>query len=311
MNTLKKIMIGLDLTAMDTIILKQLDYLCDFIKPEKICFIHVHKNAMHPHFTSFDITDEEGELFKVKLEKQIKESVLKNFQNFQNYNCEFIVIEGAVTENIFKNIVVEEIDLLIVGKKRIEGGGLNAKNLCRNSRCSVLFIPEKGIEKIEKILNPIDFSAFSQKSTQLAIEIAKEANSKITALYIYDLPAFGHNAHYNNIYEPKVIGFATQTYNRYISNFDIDNVDIKPQFEMNLDYRGAFLAYNIAQTQQSDLIILCSHGKSAFNTFMIGSFTEKLMDINSEIPLLIAKCPSCFNKLKNSNNIINKVQKVA
>ncbi len=296
-------MVALDRSEMDKVILSQLNYLADNFKPDSIIFIHVHKFRKGHELLSFETKPIRGQSFCELLKNELSESVAMFFSEANKYHIEYLVTEEkSVNEGLYKQIIAQHADLLIVGNKYQKGNGINAKNICRNSKCNILFIPETGVNNIQNILNPVDFSSFSKVATQFSLNLSNYTNSNVTALYIYDLPDFGKNEAYNKIYEPKIINAATDAYNRYIAQVELECGTIKPQFERNHNYEGAEIAVRIAESQNIDLIVISSHGKSAFNRFLIGSFTEKIIDVNKNIPLMIVKCCTCFDvhtKMKN------------
>ena len=70
----------------------------------------------------------------------------------------FFVKKGQRTKNLMKLIDDKDIDLIMLGRKNEKlGGGLLIRQMARRAACSLLIVPEKVQNKVERILVPVDF----------------------------------------------------------------------------------------------------------------------------------------------------------
>ena len=82
--------------------------------------------------------------------------------------------------------------------------------------------------------------------------------------------------------------YASQ-YNQFIDKFDLNGTDLKPLLLYGKEQDLSTTALHTARNYAADLMIVGAHGKTWFDRLMVGSFTEKLLQINKEIPMLIIK----------------------
>ena len=83
--------------------------------------------------------------------------------------------------------------------------------------------------------------------------------------------------------------YYTEIYNDFIEDVDLEGVHVKPIFSCDKNHHAANLIIDTAHKTNTDLIIAGSHGKTLFNKLLLGSFTEKLIRSNGNVPLLIVK----------------------
>ncbi len=291
MYKFNRILIGLDFSLMDRTLIEYASFICSKIQPTKIYFTHIHRNLSVPAEVVKDFP-QFREPMDEKMIKEMKAKVKLHFENIGQYDVEYEVIEGAPSKELLHRLEVKNIDLLIMGRKnQLPGNGVIPKQIARHCQSSVLLVPEAANKKINHIWVPIDFSKYSKLAMEEAVMMAQQnSDTHISTLHIYDLPNFGAGITYGaNKLEPMVRSNAVESYNTFMNNIEINDVPTTPIFQLNINYAGAKIAYDMAYAKKADLIIVGAQGKTGFSRILIGSFTEKLIESNTDIPLLVVK----------------------
>lgn len=294
LNKYNQILIALDFTYMDTLILEYLSHLVPVIEPTKLYFVHVEPNLeviknIEPHFQE----DFEGiQALDEKLKELMKVEIEKYLPSLKNMNVSYDVLEGSPIEQLIHWSKVKQSDLVIVGKKRIgEGSGIISKKLARNIGCSVLFIPEDAKHKIENILVPIDFSSNSGAAVEEAVRFAKKLNIPgIQCLHVYDVPT----AHYRTLrtydqFSNFMLENAKEGYTKFIKAFEDDRVNFEESFAANKEFNIAKHINRYAVANELSMIIIGAKGHSRLEQLMLGSVTEKLLVYNDTAAILVIK----------------------
>jgi len=135
---------------------------------------------------------------------------------------------------------------------------------------------------IKKILNPVDGSECSIKSTNYAIELAKSMDAEIILLYCSDrypvnmgkfYAHFEYNHHPEDIVEP------------FIET--LKHSDVKFSVKIVEGYPGSKII-EIAKLEKIDLIVMGSRGLTNFIGLIVGSVAHQIIH-KSDCPVFITK----------------------
>ena len=74
-----------------------------------------------------------------------------------------------------------------------------------------------------------------------------------------------------------------------IEKHDVEHTHIKPVFKYDSEGSPANLANETAHQENADVILIGARGRTAATAIFLGSVTEKLLTLDSDIPLLIVK----------------------
>ena len=291
MYDFRRIMVGLDFSLMDRTIIEHLAFISDKINPLKIYFTHVHRNLTVPASVVKDFP-QFREPLDDKLKKDMKKKVEMYFSNINKYDVEYEVIEGSPSKELLHRIEVKNIDLLVMGRKdELPGNGIVPRQIARSCKSSVWFVPEKVTKTISDVVIPIDYSDFSKMAMEEALKLAEEEPSiNLYPLHIYTLPQFGAGITYGKSkLEPLIRTDAVDEYNEFIKEMNTNDKSISPLFKLDSRYSGASFAYEVANQKKADLIIVGSQGKTGVKRWILGSFAEKMIETNKDIPLLVVK----------------------
>ncbi len=292
MTQFKRLLVALDLTDMDKVLIKYVAGLTEKFDIDRIYFLHVVKNLE----LSEDLTKKYPELLAPvdeTCEKQIRFELDKYFPKDTKATIDLDIEEGNITELILKWIKVKSVDLVVLGSKPSdEASGVKAHKIAKLANSSVAFIPEKPAEKLEKIIVPIDFSETSQLAIKTAIQLTeKNDQSEIIGLNVFDVPTGYHTSgkSYEEFAEIMKEN-AEKEFEKFVKQYKIDPNRIKGSFMLNKDKKDIVEEiHQFAEQENADAIVMGSQGKSIAAILLLGSTAEKLMKYDFSMPLFIIK----------------------
>lgn len=291
MYQLNKLLVCLDLTDMDDMLIKYTSFLANLLKCEKVVFMHTIQGQ--------EIAEELKEYFpemeepiEELIKKELHEKINANFDTSEDVKHELKVIEGSPTDTVLKEADQENIDLTVLGKKTgFKGQGIMTDKIIRLIHCSVLVLPETSRPSIEQILVPVDFSKYSQMALKQANEIANKTDASITCQNVFSIPAH----YYPYISSAKRLDkpmreYAQKEYKKFLKKAgrDVSN-DIPCEFTKDEGEDPAQKIYDFAIKKETDLIVIGSKGVTDTASYLIGSTAEKLTSHDKHIPILIYK----------------------
>jgi nucleotide-binding universal stress UspA family protein len=203
-------------------------------------------------------------------------------------------LEGQVLD-ILKFVSQNNIDLIIFyfSEKNHDA----AIKITRSSACSVLLLSPELPVKLDNILVPIDFSAYSKKALEMAFAFAEERKLRIFVNHIYYVPE-GYHSEGKSYDEMAGLVYknAKKEYQDLIKEYNSLAYHIIPSFILDDDKDPTDKIFKEALDQEVDLIIMFSKGKTASGSEIMGNTAKTLLLFNTTIPLLILK-----NKKENAD----------
>jgi nucleotide-binding universal stress UspA family protein len=172
-----------------------------------------------------------------------------------------------VAPTILRYAEEEDVDLLVLGTrgrngvKRVLVGSV-AEAVIRRSDRAVLTVRERGDEitlgDIDRILVPVDFSERAVESTRVAVEWAELLDARTDLLHVVDEWSVPSKAA-----RSRLLAFAKDS-----CGFDV-SVDLHVE-------RGGVghTITEFANTQNTDLVVLSTHGGPGLKRSLLGSVTE-------------------------------------
>ncbi|PWJ44319.1 universal stress protein [Sediminitomix flava] len=302
MYDFKNILVALDRSEMDRILLNNLYKLQPMVSVEKVYFLHVTKNEIIPD----EITGLSPLLMgpsDVDLEEEIREQ-LKEIWEKQERKKEYeIHIEkGSMSKRLIEFSEKKDVDLIIFGKK-LKRKGVKSRQVARFAHCSVLIVPENIPEKLDHIAVAVDFSSSSIDALEIGINVARHnENTKLSAIHLYELPVgyttVGHSYDETNSIMKENI---QKNFDALLEKIDTKGVKIEtlPIFKPQYETFEKSLTHTLHELDASTVVI-GSHGRDAFVEWMLGSSTEKFLDISLDIPVFITKKKGKFMPIIDS-----------
>jgi nucleotide-binding universal stress UspA family protein len=294
MRQLKHIMVCLDLTEMDELLIQYTAFFCGVVHEiEKVYFVHNIR---------FDNVEDAQKIIS-KLDKPLDEIVTETieekietfFKNaLSNTQYEIIVEEDGSTPGTLARLAkIHDVNLTIVGKKiSYPGSGLAAEKLLRmpHSNSSLLLIPETAYHSIHKILVPTDFSKPSTNAIEAGAYLKKINNAELSCQNVFSVQSFYFPTMMVQDLKPVLKDGAKKRWEKFaktLTSIEEDNIECTLSFNSNKNI--AQTIYDHAVRTNTDLIIVSSKGKGGFAAFMVGSVAMQLVQADLHIPLWVVR----------------------
>jgi universal stress protein A len=135
--------------------------------------------------------------------------------------------------------------------------------------------------KPKKILVPTDFSEYSSKALQKALDIAKEEGSEILLFHVihndFQTCVVDYCFTVDEIESIKSRMFAVSKENM---QKELDKFPLSKEVKVSAEVRNGIPYEEILKFQEekgADLIVISSHGRSAIKTYLMGSVTSRVL----------------------------------
>jgi len=136
---------------------------------------------------------------------------------------------------------------------------------------------------MEKILVPIDFSKNSMNAFELALNIARSTKSSLKFIHVRKQKDYANPFVIQGLeksYEQKIIDFCNKILVEYKNRTNLDYL-----IKTGKVYKEVI---NLAKSDNTDLIVMGTHGVSGFEEFWLGSNSYKVV-VHSPCPVLTVR----------------------
>lgn len=290
MYPIKKIVVCLDLSEIDEILIEYASLMCAVTKAEKLIFMHVARVLEIPK----EIREEFPDLLPADNEtllKRINSCIDCSLNKDLAIDTELVLEEGNPTQEIAGFAKDKDVDLVIIGRKiELAGTGIIPQKLIRVLSCNVLIIPEKNPNSLDKIMVPIDFSKQSGDAVESGIMLARTMDIGIIFQNVYHLPS-GYLS--TGKTEEEFAGImkhhAIKDCQQFMKKYDLSGISHDFIYTLDDNKRPAMEIYDTALKHGVSLIVVGSKGRTAAAHILLGSVAEQLANYDSQIPLFITK----------------------
>lgn len=279
-----KIMVALDLTKMDPILINYVNFLCTVWGVEHIYFVHNIKQYKLESLQESFL--EEGISIEDVIDKELQRSIEQYYTADIPYTV--LLTSDDYTESILTHLSKEyKIDIMITGNKdALQGTGAMSQKLVRMMDANVLLVPEKTRHQLSKVLIPTDFSSASANSFEVTKTIIASSKGSIEALHVYNIPSF----FFPYINTEKAIDKTRNQLKEKVQQFKkryqlSDNIPFKYMDRKDLSVVEAIELH--AEKEDFDLIVVSAKGGNKIASLFIGSVTNDLLIRNRKMPLLV------------------------
>ncbi|WP_339925318.1 universal stress protein [uncultured Cyclobacterium sp.] len=281
----KNLLVALDLSDLDEILIKYASFLAEKLKAEKVYFVHnIKKYAISELF--------EEQLKEVNLDEligdELNEKVQENFK--ADIAWEVLISEDPYSESLIKYVVDKYvIQLAIVGNKKHEKGtGLVSGKLLKLLRCDVLAVPRIARPQIETIWAGTDFSADSQKVFQVTDALRQNGKTSLKLVHIYSVPVQFSPYVSPEFMAPKVEKHIKDKIEKFIKKINYPEA-IEPLIFHGRESGVAQKIIDNIKKSKADMLVVADKGGNTFSPFAIGTVTEELFNANYGVPLWVTK----------------------
>ncbi len=292
MYPIKKILIGLDLSDMDKTMAKFANFLSKNSGVEEIYFVNIVKNLNIPKDVLKEFPNMISDVVKERKQK-MKEAFLEANEGDKKVKINFEVLTGKIADSILVFAKKQDIDLIVIGRREKEElNGALSQRLARRAACSLLIIPEGTEPKMDKILVPSDFSDYSVLAIEQAVDTAikNEGKTEIVIQNVFTVPTGYHYT--GKTYEEfsKVMREnAEKDYKKFIKKIDTKGLKFKVAYSNDINDDVTTDMLDKAREIEANAIIIGAKGRTATTAFFLGSITERLIQLDSDIPLLVVR----------------------
>jgi len=291
MDNIKRVLVALDLTEMDEVLIRYVARLNTYMQLEQIYFFNVLKSLEIPE----KIIEKYPNLVAPMDEatkKEIQFTIDSEIGDQLKTKYEIKVTDGHVAEKILKWSKIKEVDMIVMGRKSgLNGEGIASGKVVKLAPCSVALIPEALPDMFKKVVVPIDYSKSSNLALEMALNIAsKVPDLKITCLNIYEVPTGYHKSgkSYEEFSEIMKTN-AKESFEILINKFNTKGINIEAKYVLDENSNVARRIYQFAMKEKASAIVVGSKGRTQAAAILIGSISEKLIKLNSHIPQIVVK----------------------
>lgn len=288
-----KILVGLDNTEIDEDLIKATSDICELSGSKVVCFVNILREMNLPDHVKRefpDLLDKAIEEREIALKGKVEE-----FFTYKDVELRVNVLvdQGQVTKTLLKYAAEEKVDLVVLGRKNEKkGGGILINRMARRLACSLLIMPKGSQIKTDRILVPTDFSDYSKRALEKAAILGKRAKNEatITIQNVYQVPV-GYHYTGKSFKEFSEImkDHAKSDFEKYTQAVNLKGVKVEQTYTLDKDDDIITDIYKAAKKIKANLIVIGAKGRTATASLFIGSKAEKLIQLDSEIPLLVVR----------------------
>lgn len=287
-----QILVGLDFSLLDHLLIKRAAQIAIHLNVRKIVFLHVSAQEIIPDNMNADFkVIHEGKA--ADLEAFMIEEVEDHLPPLQHVELEYLVRTGKALPAFLQLCQERNFDMILLGKKSdLKGESILTYEVARYCYCPVLFVPESNRLRLQNIMVCNDFSHFSLNAMSYGLSLAhtKPDEVSIYSVHVYrDVVGTDQDDEelltLNGMNRQKLV----HMYNNFIHQLDIGDVHITPIFAKDKFNSIARTLLDEARKHQIDLIIIGARHRSVRTPSYINSLTEKLLHHDIKAPLLLMK----------------------
>jgi nucleotide-binding universal stress UspA family protein len=285
-----KLLVSLDLTELDTNLLRYASYLCEKMPVQELVLIH-NLLISEPPEELKSLYPELEEPLEMIVEREIEEK-LNQYLHKKDLEITVNIFQNENIDEIVKWVRSHEIDLSLVGKKTAsEGQGFFSRQYLRLTSHPVILIPPSATPEISNILAPVDFSSNAVNVIRTAHQMEVSLGVKVSYLHLYVLPPkyFPYVAKSMDKYQQEYLTYARKEFKKWKEKSIKDEQTGEAHYQMAERNDIAREVYLWAVEHHVDLIICGAKGKSDAEVLLLGSVSEKLITTDYHIPLMVVK----------------------
>jgi nucleotide-binding universal stress UspA family protein len=291
MEHFNTIIVCLDFSPMDATIIQYANAFSRMYKSETVYFINVIRNFQIPEEVLSDIPDLYEKVREERITK-MKEGV-KNALGKIKDDFSFEILQGNTSKQILKFSIEKEADLLIMGNKADgKSSGVAVQRIARRAACSLLILPEQSQAELQRILVPSDFSDYSQIAMNAALYISSKQKKPVDILVqnVFSVPTGYHftGKSYEEFAEI-MKQRASEAYGRFMESMDLLGQNVVAEYTLDEDEDPVEDIYLKAKDVKADMIVIGAKGRSATAAIFLGSMAERLIQADTEIPILVVR----------------------
>ncbi|NJM93454.1 MAG: universal stress protein [Cytophagales bacterium] len=291
MYTIKRILVALDLSDQDEVLLRYLSRLAQIRDLDKVYFLHVSPTLDIPG----RILEKYPDLL-VPADESIRQNIDFACNRFLELPAgveqEVLVSQGQVVEQLVRTARQKLIDLVVMGRKNDAVARLSlVRKAVRSAPCSVALIPEQIPNDLHSVLVPIDFSENSLMALEQARFLAEKfPELTVKCLHIYDVPSgYSKTGKSYTEFAEVMKQNAQSECEEFLHHHGLSREGMEFHFLLRKDQDLPKLINQFAISSQANAIVVGSKGRTAFAAMLMGSVAERLVENDQYLPLFVIK----------------------
>jgi nucleotide-binding universal stress UspA family protein len=128
------------------------------------------------------------------------------------------------------------------------------------------------------ILAPTDFSEYSKQAVASALELAKKFRAKLSVLHVVELPPYPIEGYVppslTTSFMEDLEREASQELAQVVPEAESAGVEVARLVTVGSPYRKII---DMVETEQVDLIVMATAGRTGFNRLIMGSIAERVV----------------------------------
>jgi len=220
------------------------------------------------------------------------ETSVRKFDDEPGVRWDIVTLTGDPAEAILDAAELRHVDFIVMASTgkgafaRMTLGSV-ADRVARTAAVPVLIVRNGGEAVIERLLVPIDGSERAAAELPVARDLARRIGAPIEFMYVVDyasvstgLGGFGPEAQAQFMAEATASG-------QMIINEAVAQIVTAGIPATGMVYTGNPAEAILQEAKRGDLVVMCSHGRSGFTRWLIGSVAEKLIHGGSTPIMLV------------------------
>jgi nucleotide-binding universal stress UspA family protein len=285
----RNLLVCLDLTDIDSPLIRYADFAARSIAAERVTFIHA--------IQAYDLPDKRGRNFpdvETELDGMIRNEIHQYAEAHFKHGCRWEVATRVGHEDAAQEIVEfienNHIDLTLIGQKAGENREARyGKKITAEGKSDILFVPSDHEQGMDPILCAIDCSEESKRAFERALDLSRAWSVTIRAYYLSD-PGRAYFPATTNRSAGYYQRQAKKAYESYLADYELTPRDIPCRIEPgNARTSEAENVYQEAQRIGAKLIIAGARGDTGSVTSLLGNLSEGLRIMEKDIPVMIVK----------------------
>jgi nucleotide-binding universal stress UspA family protein len=279
----RRLLVGLDLSDIDTDLVRYTGLIAQMAGSESARFVHVTSGADAASEISGDAPSPDDDHVR---DEHLRARVEAHFDGPEGLQLTVDDVTGVPLVELLRLARDRDKDLVIVGRDR-EGGTLSEK-VARKAPCSVLIVPPGAPGRITCVLVPTDFSTHSADAVDVAVAFAQAAGLKrVDLLHVYKLPtSYLKLGKTEDEAQEKLRHALMDRAQAFLSQVDLRGLEA----EMHLVTGDSPVETIRSEAEQlgADLVVAGTRGRTDVSAVLLGSVAEQLVR-SAPVPVVAVK----------------------
>ena len=139
---------------------------------------------------------------------------------------------------------------------------------------------------VKKILAPTDFSELSKLGIRYAFDMARDTGAEVFVYHIIDLGGEWRGIRTDRTFYHDMLEEHRRLLDKFIADTFPERVNMvkpRPVVEFGSSFKNIV---DLAEKENVDLIVMCTHGRTGLDHIILGSVTEKVV-ARAPCPVLV------------------------